>query len=101
MRDDDRKERADEVVKAIDKFVNDLSLDDREIADLAARLCGNHRTLQQTTGRIVLSMLQHWDLEYRSHRYDDRNEAICKVAHEMVDYMKRHYGDYWYYLPMI
>ena len=61
----------------IDLFVNEILLD--------------HRTIQQTTGRLILRMIVAWGDNGRAGRYDARNEMICKISEKLLTILEDEY----------
>lgn len=72
-----------EVAKAISRLTNVGSQNDMAI--LAELLASDHRTLQQGFMRdLVWPLLKLWADDYTSGRYDARNEATVRLAHQIV-----------------
>ena len=74
------KPTAEEAVKFISNFVNNMNLD-RE--GFVQGMANEHRTLQQEFTGLCLNWLQHL-ASLPEGRYDLRNEASVKIAKEIM-----------------
>lgn len=71
--------------KAVSKLANNMSSDKEDLNELANLLTGDHRTLQQGIMRnLVMPMLRNWAEDFKSGRYDARNEGTVRAAAVMV-----------------
>ena len=72
-----------EVAKAISRMVNVGSKDN--LALLAELLVNDHRTLQQGIMRdLIVPLLKLWSEDFEAGRFDARNEATVKFAHQVI-----------------
>jgi hypothetical protein len=68
-------------MKTLDKFVNNLALDEKNVGKFAGEyFITMHRTLQQSLIRVLYYTLQRIATYHNEHpgQYDDRNEASVK-----------------------
>lgn len=45
----------------------------------------DHRTLQQTLGRVVFALIKGWAENYKEGRFDLRNAGTCQACDEIVE----------------
>jgi len=69
-----------EAADLISRAVNNMSISETDLAHLLAT---DHRTLQQTMGRLVVALIAEWAEAYDTHQFDDRNEGTVKWAAEV------------------
>jgi hypothetical protein len=67
--------------EALASFINDYGADTE---GFMVELNRTHRTMQQGLGRLAMLMLQRWREDYQRGSFDGRNEAVCKLANELL-----------------
>jgi len=73
------KERAEDAVSQISRYVNGFS---REPLEFVTAMAGEHRTLQQSFTRLCMAWLEHL-AEAPDYEFDLRNQASREVAKEI------------------
>jgi len=79
---DDIRERPEELVGALSKFVNCFN-DKEHLEKVAELVMREHRTLQQSIFRLFLRCIRRW-AETPESRYDLRNEATVKACRKIA-----------------
>ena len=82
---------AEELADRMEEFVNnyDRSGDKVFVEKVTLRL---HRSLQQSVFRLFYRCIRSWSECYDNGNYDLRNEATCKLSHEIVEFLKEKDG---------
>jgi hypothetical protein len=62
--------------------VNNMSF---SVDEFVAVVTNDHRTLQQTMGRVVFALIKAWALDYKDNRFDLRNEATLAACDEIME----------------
>lgn len=75
------KPTAEEAVKVMSDFVNNMSLNEKEFAVLMSQ---EHRTLQQSFTNVCLAWMRELASKNEG-QYDLRNEQSVKVAKEIIE----------------
>jgi hypothetical protein len=77
-----------QVAADISRLANSFSEDDLNL--VAELLVNEHRTLQQNIMRgLVWPLLVAWSEDFDADRYDARNEATVKLAHDIMTSVPR------------
>jgi hypothetical protein len=71
-----------ELAEALTLFVNTFSAREKNL-EFVKTLTREHRTLQQSVGRLIMGLIKEWSEMYERHEYDGRNEAICKLSYQI------------------
>lgn len=66
-----------DLVKELNSFGSD-----RDIKNMVRQFRTEHRTLQQSVGRLIYAIIRAGAMDYQDDRYDLRNEAFLKFCHE-------------------
>jgi len=72
-----------EVAEIISRFVNGASSQDIEA--LALEIRRDHRTLQQTTFKLVATLIEQWAKDETDGNFDARNESTVQTCRKLVD----------------
>lgn len=72
------RQRAEQAARELVNAANVMDFDAKIFAETIRR---DHRTIQQTVGRVVFELINQWADDYESENYDLRNEDIVKAAH--------------------
>lgn len=82
---------AEELADRMEGFVNsfDRSGDKIFIEKITLRI---HRSLQQSVFRLFYKCILSWSKCYEDGNYDLRNEATCKLSHEITEFLKEKDG---------
>jgi hypothetical protein len=81
------KKTAEEIVKNL----NCMGREDFFTMGFMEELSCTHRTLQQKFGGVIQKIIFHFAEEYSKGRYDPRNEAFCKMCHELKSKVEEAY----------
>ena len=73
-RDCGRQEEWDKLAKSISQFVNGAN--DEDYKEVAKRMCNDHRTLQQSSMKFVMTFIEQMAIN----SVDGRNEAAVNLA---------------------
>jgi len=71
-----------DAVDAFSDFVNNMSMQPKEFAELVMR---EHRTLQQSMFGVMLETIKMWAEMSESGRYDLRNEYTVKTSKKIME----------------
>ena len=75
----------------VNEIVNSICRDRRYFKELADAMLKEHRTRQQMFAGFLVAAISRWAECHDAGTFDLRNEATCKLAHEIVTRM----GDDW------
>ena len=78
----DTRTRVADAMNSIEKVIGPFNRDEQQSFIMA--MLDNHRTHQQSFTRLCIAWLVALSEKYVSNQYDQRNEASCKLAHEIV-----------------
>lgn len=82
---------AKELADGMEKFVNNFDRSGDKI--FVERITWHlHKTLQQSVFRLFYKCILAWSKCYDDGMYDLRNEATCKLSHEIVEFLKEKDG---------
>lgn len=70
---------AKEFAEKLSKFVNNYGCPMKE---LAQEVLNDHRTLQQTTMRLFMTVIEEWS---KQEQYDLRNEQTIKLSKKIME----------------
>ena len=90
MEDRISKEHGQELANRVSRMVNIMTTKPTKAMHVfVEELSHDHRTLQQTTFRmLIIPLLEQWAKMYESGWYDDRNEATVKLSKRMLAAIK-------------
>lgn len=75
-------------------------MDENHIPIFVSALAQEHRTLQQTTTRLMLEWFKHLS-NLKEYEYDLRNEHSVKVARMIRERLESEWGSAWAHTPLI
>lgn len=76
------RQRKEEIKHAIEFLTSCQGQED--INEILQCVCTQHRTHQQSLGRIIYQVLLCWSKDAASHDYDLRNEETVKFAADAI-----------------
>jgi hypothetical protein len=77
-----------EVAVQLMAAVNNMSFN---IDEFVAVVTNDHRTLQQTMGRVVFALIKAWAKDYKDNRFDLRNAGTCQACDEIMEKVDEDY----------
>ena len=72
--------KVEKIIEDLSDFVNTMSMDNTVIPAMAQRLCRTHRTLQQSTIRLLYGLLVEYSKCLEKYGTDPRNEDAKAFA---------------------
>jgi tRNA 2-selenouridine synthase SelU len=72
----------EEVAVQLMAAVNNMTFN---VDEFVAVVTNDHRTLQQTMGRVVFALIAQWADDYKEGRFDLRNEATLAACDEIME----------------
>ena len=75
----------------VNKIVDSICRDQSSFKELADAMLKEHRTRQQLFAGFLVAVIARWAECHDAGKFDLRNEATCKLSHEIVTRM----GDDW------
>jgi hypothetical protein len=81
------KTTPEELAKALSDFVNVLGGNKDREEEFIALVLNDHRTLQQSTFRLMIRLMDAWAAEGKRGNFDPRNEDTCKACQKVVAFM--------------
>lgn len=69
-----------EAALAVSSGVNNMTYSREFIEEFVNTIMRDHRTLQQSTGNLVMKLLEAWSQARRESQFDARNDAVTEFA---------------------
>ena len=95
-----QKEKARALAKSWSELVNVMSRNQTVTEEFVRCILLDHRTLQQSIGRMVFQMIRGWADQHNEGRYDMRNEALCRACANVIEMMDKNF-EHWDNFPLI
>jgi hypothetical protein len=73
----DKQDRAIKTARDFSRAVSEMSFDADAFADEIRR---DHRTIQQSSARVIFTLIEKWGADFDSGNYDLRNEDTCRLC---------------------
>ena len=82
-RDLSANELGEQAAKDLFKALNWMGQENEAVKGFVEVVAGEHRTLQQNMGHLVIALINHFAEAHEKGWHDARNEGICKLCAEL------------------